>query len=48
MDLFEIVIAVQNVFRLKMHQNNIFYFKKIIFYINTSKQYENILKNYFK
>ena len=29
------------VFRLKMHQKNIFYFKKIIYNINTSKWYEN-------
>jgi acyl carrier protein len=40
--LFEIVVAVQSTFRLEMHQNDIFYFKKIIFEINTSKRSEKI------
>jgi hypothetical protein len=31
-----------------MHENIIFYFKKIIFDISISKQSENIKKNYFK
>jgi hypothetical protein len=30
-------VAVQSAFRLEMHQSDIFYFKKIIFEINTSK-----------
>jgi hypothetical protein len=29
-----VAIAVQNAFRLEMHQNNFFYFFKIIFNIN--------------
>jgi len=46
--VFESVIAVafQSVFRSKMHQNNIFYFKKIIFNIITSKQSKKNL-NFF-
>jgi hypothetical protein len=32
-----IVVVFQSVFRAEMHQNNIFYFKKIIFKISTSK-----------
>jgi hypothetical protein len=49
LDLFEIVVVVivQSVFRLEMHQNNIFYFLKIIFNISTSKQYKNIKNNIF-
>jgi hypothetical protein len=35
-------VAVQSIFRLKMHQNKKFYFLKIIFYIIMSKQSENI------
>jgi hypothetical protein len=48
--LFGIVaaIAVQSVFRLEMHQKEVFHFKKIIFDISTTKRYENIKKNYFK
>jgi hypothetical protein len=38
-----VAVAVQNAFHLKIH-----YFLKIIFYISTSKQSENIKKNYFK
>jgi len=48
--LFEIVVAVtvQSVFCLEMHQNKVFfYFLKIIFEINTSKQSKNIKKNLF-
>jgi len=33
-----------NMFGLKMHQNNFFYFLKIIFDINTLKRYKNIKK----
>jgi hypothetical protein len=46
LSLFGIVIAVavQSVFRLEMHQNNVFLFFKIIFDISTP---ENIKKNYF-
>jgi hypothetical protein len=44
--LFEIVVAVQSTFRLEMHQNDIFYFKKIIFEINTSKRSEKIKNIY--
>ena len=46
--LFEIVaaVAVQSAFRLEMHQNDIFYFKKIIFEINTSKRSEKIKNIY--
>jgi hypothetical protein len=37
-----VVVVFQNVFYLKMHQNNIFfYFLKIIFDINVSKWSEN-------
>ena len=38
--------AFQNVFRLKIYQNNIFfYFLKFIFDITTLKQSKNIKKN---
>jgi hypothetical protein len=43
-----IVVVVQSVFRLEMHQNKKKYFLKIIFYISTSKRYENIKEIYFK
>jgi hypothetical protein len=33
-----IVVAVQSIFRLEIHQNKIFYFFKIIFDINILKQ----------
>jgi hypothetical protein len=46
--VYEIVLAVQNVFRLEMHQNKNIYFLKIIFDINTSKRSENIKKIHFK
>jgi hypothetical protein len=38
--LFESMIRIvfQNVFNLEMHQNNVFFLKKIIFDINTSKR----------
>jgi hypothetical protein len=40
-----VVVAVQSVFLLEKHGNEIFfYFLKIIFYISTSKRYENIKK----
>jgi hypothetical protein len=38
-------VAFQSVFYSEIHQNNIFYFKKIIFDISTSKGSENIKKN---
>jgi hypothetical protein len=40
---FGIVVAVvfQSAFYLGMHQNNVFFLKKIIFDIGTSKQSEN-------
>jgi hypothetical protein len=42
-------VAFQSVFRLEMHQNNIFFiFLKFIFDINTSKQSKNTKKNNFK
>jgi hypothetical protein len=42
-------VAFQSVFRLEMHQNNIFFiFFKFIFDINTSKQSKNTKKNNFK
>jgi len=44
--MFEIVVVVQSVFCLEMHQNNIFFiFLKIIFDINTSQRFKNIKKN---
>jgi hypothetical protein len=36
-----VVVAFQSAFCSEMHQNNIFYFKKIIFNINTSKKFKN-------
>jgi hypothetical protein len=40
-----VAVAVQSVFRLKIHQINIFfYFLKINFDISTSKRSENIKK----
>jgi hypothetical protein len=36
-----VVVAFQSVFHSEMHQNNIFYFKKIIFNISASKQFKN-------
>jgi hypothetical protein len=49
MGLFGIVVAVavQSVFRLEMHQNNVFFLKKIIFEINISKRSKNIKNNNF-
>jgi hypothetical protein len=47
--LFGIVVTVviQNVFRLEIHQNDVFFcFFKIIFEISTSKRFKNI-KRYF-
>jgi hypothetical protein len=47
--LFGIVVAVavQSVFRLEMHQNNVFSFLKINFDISTSKRSENTKKKNF-
>jgi hypothetical protein len=39
-----IAVAFQNGFYLEIHQNNFFYFLKIIFYINASKWSENTKK----
>jgi hypothetical protein len=41
-DLFGTVVTVvfQSVFRAEMHQNDVFYFLKIIFKISTSKQFK--------
>jgi len=36
-----VAVAFQSVFYLKMHQNNIFFKKKIIFNISVSKWSEN-------
>jgi hypothetical protein len=32
-----VAVAFQSAFYVEMHQNNFFYFKKIIFYISASK-----------
>jgi len=42
-----VVVAVQSVFRLEMHQNK-FFKRKIIFNIGTLKQSENIKNISFK
>jgi len=42
-----VAVAVQSVFCLEMHQNNVFSFLKINFDISTSKQSENTKKNNF-
>ena len=43
-----IVIVVQSVFRLEIHENNVFFiFLKNIFNISTSKQFKNIKKIIF-
>jgi hypothetical protein len=39
-----VAVAVQSVFRLEMHQNNVFSFLKINFDISTSKRSENTKK----
>jgi hypothetical protein len=44
--VFGIVVAVQNAFRLEMHQNDFFYFLKIIFDISISKRFDNIKNNF--
>jgi hypothetical protein len=36
-----VVIAFQSVFYLEMHQDNVFYFLKFIFDINSLKQFKN-------
>jgi hypothetical protein len=38
------MIVFQSDFHLEMYQNNIFYFKKVIFDISIWKWYENIKK----
>jgi hypothetical protein len=43
-----VVVAFQSAFYLEMHQNNIFYFFKFIFHINTLKQSKNNKKINFK
>jgi hypothetical protein len=43
-----VAVAVQSVFRLEIHQNDVFfYFLKINFEINISKRSENIKKKIF-
>jgi hypothetical protein len=43
-----VAVAVQGIFCIEMHQNNIFfYFLKIIFKVSISKQYKNIKSNNF-
>jgi hypothetical protein len=42
-----VLVAFQNVFCSKIHQNNIFYFKKFIFDISTSKRSKNNYKIIF-
>jgi hypothetical protein len=46
--LFEskVKIIFQNIFHLKIHQNNFFYFLKLIFNINISKKFNNTYKIY--
>jgi hypothetical protein len=39
-----VAVAVQSAFRLEIHQNNIFFKKKIIFEIRTLKRFKNIKK----
>jgi len=39
-----VMIVFQSDFHLEMYQNNIFYFKKVIFDISIWKWYENIKK----
>jgi hypothetical protein len=39
------MIAFQSFFRLKIHKKYIFYFSKIIFYINILERYKNTKKN---
>jgi hypothetical protein len=42
-----IAVAVQNIFRLEIYQNNIYFLKKKNnFDINTSKQFKNIKKKF--
>jgi hypothetical protein len=35
-----VAVAFQNIFYAEIHQNDIFYFLKIIFEINASKQFK--------
>jgi hypothetical protein len=39
-----VVVAFQSVFHSEMHQNNVFYFLKIIFDISASKRSKNTKK----
>jgi hypothetical protein len=39
-----VAVAVQSAFCLEIHQNNIFFLKKIIFEIRTLKRFKNIKK----
>jgi hypothetical protein len=43
-----VAVAVQSAFCLEIHQNDVFFFKKIIFKIKTSKQSENKKNNFNK
>jgi hypothetical protein len=43
-----VMIVFQSDFHLEMYQNNIFYFKKVIFDISIWKWYENIKKKNLK
>ena len=44
--LFESIVAVafQSTFHVEIHQNDVFFFKKIIFKINISKRSETYIK----
>jgi hypothetical protein len=47
--LWYLAVAFQSVFRVEIHQNNIFYFLKIIFEIKISKQSKTHKKiNFYK
>jgi hypothetical protein len=39
-----VIVIFQNIFRAEMHQNNVFYFKKIIFKISSLKQFKTYKK----
>jgi hypothetical protein len=39
------MVVFQSVFRAEMHQNDAFYFLKIIFEISTSKRFKTYKKN---
>jgi hypothetical protein len=40
-----VMVVFQSVFRAEMHQNDAFYFLKIIFEISTSKRFKTYKKN---